>query len=195
MAEKRGAEADPGPAKKSAPAKGARSSGEAKAPRGRSAARASATTAEGSASGRTTSARGASKGNGRAGRASAAGKGGRGSRSGGTRSGVNLRKDLREFASARPDGWGHDDWLRFLDDLQARGHNINDRDQIGLMLERERLALTLERIPGVGPQRVKSIADRYGYVWRLRETDPDQLAREANLPRSVAEKVIQAVRG
>lgn len=113
----------------------------------------------------------------------------------GSRSAPDLKKDLRDFAGARPDGWSHEDWLRFLDDLQARGHNINDRDAIGSMLERERLALALERIPGVGPQRVRSIADRYGYLWRLRETDADQLSREADVPKSVAEKVVAALGG
>jgi hypothetical protein len=106
----------------------------------------------------------------------------------------DLRKDLRDFASSRPQGWSHDDWLQFLDHLQSRGHNIGDRDAIGSMLERERLALALERIPGVGPQRIRSIADRYGYLWRLRETDADQLSREAEIPRPVAEKVLAGLR-
>jgi hypothetical protein len=107
----------------------------------------------------------------------------------------DLKKDLRDFASSRPEGWSHDDWLQFLEHLQSRGHNIGDRDAIGSMLERERLALALERIPGVGPQRVRSIADRYGYLWRLRETDADQLSREAGVPRAVAEKVLGGIRG
>lgn len=111
-------------------------------------------------------------------------------------SGVDgLRKDLRDFAVARPDGWGHDDWLRFLEHLEQRGHNIADRDAIGSLLERERLALALERIPGVGPRRVQSIADRYGYLWRLRETSAEQLSREANVPRAIAVRVLEAIHG
>lgn len=141
------------------------------------------------AAGNQTSSGSASGGRGRGKTAGAAG--GKTTR---TRSGADLRKDLRDFASSRPDGWSHDDWLRFLDDLQARGHNINDRDAIGSMLERERLAVALERIPGVGPQRVRNIAERYGYLWRLKETDADQLAREADVPKSVAEKVVAALR-
>lgn len=109
--------------------------------------------------------------------------------------GPDLQKDLRAFASGRPDGWGHDDWLHFLEDLEQRGHNVNDRDAIGSMLERERLVLALEKVPGVGPRRVQAIADRYGYLWRLRETDADQLAREAKVPRGVAERVIGAIGG
>lgn len=116
-----------------------------------------------------------------------------GRKSGRTQTGADLRKNLRDFASSRPDGWSHEDWLRFLEDLQARGHNINDRDQIGSMLERERLVVALERIPGVGPQRVRNIAEKYGYLWRLKETDADQLAREADVPKSVAEKVVAAL--
>ena len=112
-----------------------------------------------------------------------------------TKGGADLRKDLRDFAGTRPQGWSHDDWLTFLDDLKSRGHNINDRDAIGSMLERERLALALEKIPGVGPARVRAIADRYGYLWRLRETNADQLSREADLPKSVADKVIAALSG
>jgi hypothetical protein len=116
-----------------------------------------------------------------------------GGKSAGEKSAATLRKDLRDFAGSRPQGWSHDDWLRFLDDLQARGHNINDRDAIGSMLERERLALALEKIPGLGPQRVRAIADRYGYLWRLRETNVDQLLSETNVPRPVAEKVVEAL--
>jgi hypothetical protein len=106
----------------------------------------------------------------------------------------DLKKDLRDFASTRPEGWSHDDWLRFLDDLQARGHNINDRDQIGSMLEKERLALALERIPGLSAPRARTIAERYGYLWRLKETDADQLSSEAKIPRPVAEKVLEGLR-
>ena len=172
-------------AKKSAPKKGARTATDPKAAGTTRTAKAGGTTKEGGAS-RTGSTAKAS-GNGPA-RAAA------GTRAAGKKSAPDLRKDLRDFAGARPDGWGHEDWLKFLEDLQTRGHNINDRDAIGSMLERERLALALERIPGVGPQRVRSIADRYGYLWRLRETDADQLAREANVPKNVAEKVLDALR-
>src|SRR5690606_33332913 len=52
---------------------------------------------------------------------------------------LDLQKDLREFASARPSGWSHGDWLTFLEGLSERGHNVADRDAIGLALEKERL--------------------------------------------------------
>lgn len=108
--------------------------------------------------------------------------------------GPELRRDLRDFASGRPEGWSHEDWLGFLDHLQQRGHNINDRDQIGAMLERERLSIALERVEGLDAQQVDSIADRYGYLWRLRNADADEIAREANVPHDVAHRVVEAVR-
>jgi hypothetical protein len=209
MASKKGAGepgAAAGSAKKAAPAKGARSAGDVTPPRSTRSTKAAGAAAEtGSAakgaasrstraqtSGTTTTRKAGADGS----RAASSARGGaaRKTGAGADKKAASLKKDLRDFAGARPDGWSHDDWLRFLDDLKDRGHNINDRDEIGSMLERERLALALERIPGVGPQRVRSIADRYGYLWRLRETDADQLAREADVPRPVAEKVLDALR-
>jgi hypothetical protein len=208
MANKRGAGAEPAttaePAatKQSAPAKGARSGGETKPARTARSTKAAKPTAETASAGRGTRSRAGTSGgaaagtDGRARRGTSGGSAGttRGAKGRSSRSSADLKKDLRDFAGSRPDGWSHDDWLQFLDDLQSRGHNVNDRDAIGSMLERERLSLALERIPGVGPQRVKSIAEKYGYLWRLRETDADQLSREANVPRSVAEKVLDGLR-
>ena len=114
-------------------------------------------------------------------------------RAGGTPTGPDLQRALRDFAAARPNGWNHDDWTNFLQELESRGHNINDRDQIGAMLERERVMVLLEKVQGIGPQRVRSVADKYGSVWRLREASADDIAREAGVPRSLAEKLHQAV--
>lgn len=124
-----------------------------------------------------------------------------GSRGGGAKSGsrtqpkTDLRRDLRDFASGRPDGWNHEDWMGFLEHLQSRGHNINDRDQIGTMLERERLAVVLEKVQGMGPARVNAIAERYGSIWNLRNTSAEDLSRDASIPQPLAEKVVEAVRG
>jgi hypothetical protein len=107
----------------------------------------------------------------------------------------DLRSDLRDFAAARPQGWGHEDWVGFLDNLRERGHNVEDRDQVGHMLEQERLSLVLEKVPGMGAQRVRSIAEKFGNLWQLRQADADRIAREANVPRPLAEKVAEAVRG
>src|SRR5687768_16130568 len=60
----------------------------------------------------------------------------------------DLKKDLRDFASGRPQGWGHDDWLNFLESLKSRGHDVADREAIGVALERERLDLALSGVKG-----------------------------------------------
>lgn len=138
------------------------------------------------------SAKGASRG--AAGGARGASKG---ASKGASRSGskTDLRRDLRDFASGRPEGWNHEDWMGFLEHLQSRGHNVNDRDQIGAALERERLSLALEQVQGMGPARVNSIAERYGNIWSLRNTSVDDLARDADIPHPLAERVLESVRG
>jgi hypothetical protein len=103
--------------------------------------------------------------------------------------GRDLRRDLRDFASARPQGWNHDDWLNFLESLKERGHDINDRDAIGMMLEKERLDLALSRIRGMGPQRRQALVERYGTIWNLRNADVDEIAATAKIPRNLAEAV------
>ena len=42
-----------------------------------------------------------------------------------------MAEDLRAFAGARPSGWNHDDWVGFLTDLAAKGHDCSDPEQIG----------------------------------------------------------------
>jgi hypothetical protein len=101
----------------------------------------------------------------------------------------DLRSDLRDFASARPQGWGHDDWLNFLESLRNRGHDVRDHDAVGLALEKERLDLALSQIQGIGAQRRKTLVDRFGTLWSLRNADVDEVARLANIPRSLAERV------
>ena len=101
----------------------------------------------------------------------------------------NLRKDLRDFAAARPQGWSHDDWLNFLESLKDRGHDIRDRDAIGIALEKERLDLALSRTRGMGPQRRQSLVERYGSIWSLRNADVDEIAATARIPRNLAESV------
>lgn len=101
----------------------------------------------------------------------------------------DLKKDLREFASARPQGWNHDDWLSFLESLEHRGHNISDREAIGVALEKERLHLALTGLKGIGPQKRQSLIEYYGNLWQLRHADPDEIARVGNLPRKDAERI------
>lgn len=106
----------------------------------------------------------------------------------------DLRSEARGFVSGRPHGWTHDDWMGFLEDLRSRGHNVEDKDAIGSVLERERLAHLLEKVPGIGTQRVNAITTRYGNIWRLKEASADELAREVNVPRPLAERIVESVR-
>jgi hypothetical protein len=107
--------------------------------------------------------------------------------------GPDLRADLREFVAARPGGWGHDDWIAFLDHLRERGHDTADADAIGLALERERLAAGLERIQGMGPRRVQAVVDRYETLYSACRADVDEIAALPGMNRALAEKVRQAL--
>lgn len=107
--------------------------------------------------------------------------------------GSDLRSDLREFAKGRPDGWNHEEWLGFIEHLRGKGHNINDQEAIGSMLERERIGVLLEKVPGLGAQRIRSLSEAFGNVWRLREADADEIARTAKLPRDVAQRVVDSL--
>jgi Helix-hairpin-helix domain len=108
--------------------------------------------------------------------------------------GPDLRADLRDFVQARPEGWGHDDWLAFLDHLAGRGHDTANADAIGLALERERLAAVLETVQGMGPRRVQTLVDRYETFWSLSHADLDEIAALPGMNRALAEKVKQKVR-
>jgi hypothetical protein len=107
--------------------------------------------------------------------------------------GPDLREDLRSFVTAQPAGWGHDDWIAFLDHLRERGHDTRDPDAIGLLLERERLAALLERVPGMGPRRIDAVVGRYDTIWSAHQADVDALAALPNMTRALAEKVRQAL--
>jgi hypothetical protein len=106
----------------------------------------------------------------------------------------DLRRDLRDFASARPEGWDHRDWVSFLDHLRERGHDTSDPDGIGTALEQERLAVVLERIQGVGPARLRSLVEQFGSLWNLRQAGAEQIANTTSVPRSLAERIQEAVR-
>jgi hypothetical protein len=105
-----------------------------------------------------------------------------------------LRSDLREFASARPSGWEHDDWLAFLEALKERGHDTSEPERIGLELERERLAVVLSAIPGIGPRRADALVARFDTLWSMRRAGVDEVAGAAGIPRSLAERVVEVVR-
>jgi hypothetical protein len=103
--------------------------------------------------------------------------------------GGDMRSQLRDFAGTHRQGWGHQEWSGLLDRLRDSGHDVSDTDAVGLGLERERLALLLEEIPGVGPQRVRSIVDSFARLWDLQQASVEEIAERANVPRSLAEKV------
>jgi len=107
--------------------------------------------------------------------------------------GPDLRADLRAFVQAQPGGWGHDDWVAFLDHLRGRGHDTADEAAIGLELERERLAATLERIQGMGPRRVRAVVDRYDTLYSACRADVDEIAALPGMNRALAERVRQAL--
>jgi hypothetical protein len=105
-----------------------------------------------------------------------------------------LQDDLRAFAAARPSGWDHADWLTFLDTLKERGHDTSVPERIGLELERERLAVVLAGIPGVGPRRVDALVRRFDTLWSARQASVDEIATVPGIPRALAERVGAAVR-
>lgn len=105
----------------------------------------------------------------------------------------NLREDLRDFASARPEGWDHADWLSFLEHLRERGHGTDDPEEIGRMLESERLATRLEQVQGVGPRRVEALVSRFGTLWELRRASVEEVAAVPNVPRALAERIKERV--
>lgn len=106
-----------------------------------------------------------------------------------------LKADLRAFASARPGGWNHDDWLAFVAHLTERGHDTSNHDDIGERLERERLSVVLEGINGLGPKRVNSLVDRFHTLWSMRHAHPAEIAAVGGMTRSLAERVAQELAG
>jgi hypothetical protein len=112
-------------------------------------------------------------------------------RSGGvrTRTGPDLKRDLKDFVSARPHGWGHDDWLQFLEDLRERGHNIEDREAIGMALEQERLDHSLSNVKGLTGPRRRPLVERFKTVWSLRNAGVDEIASTAGVSREVADRI------
>jgi hypothetical protein len=96
---------------------------------------------------------------------------------------------LRQFIAEHPTGWGHDEWLALLGQLRAQGHDVDDPDAVGATLERERLSIALGRVDGIGAQRIRSLSERYGSLWNLRQAGVEDLARSSRLPRAVAERI------
>jgi hypothetical protein len=141
---------------------------------------------------RSTSARSAAKGAG-AGATKGAAKGA-GRKSAGRGGKTDLRGDLRRFIDENPEGWGHDQWQGLLGRLGQSGHDVSDPDRIGMELERERVSSRLERVEGVTPKHAKSIAERFGTLYSLRNAGADEIERVAKVPREVAERIRSQLR-
>jgi hypothetical protein len=105
-----------------------------------------------------------------------------------------LQADLRAFAIARPAGWNHDDWMAFLGHLAERGHDVSDHGAIGIRLERERLAVALQAIEGLGPRRVESLVERFQTLYSVRHADAAAIAGVQGMTRPLAERVVQQMR-
>ena len=61
------------------------------------------------------------------------------------------------------------------------------------MLERERINVLLSKVPGLGPQRVNALAEKFESVWRLREASAEEIASAARLPRELSKRVVEAL--
>lgn len=105
-----------------------------------------------------------------------------------------LQADLRAFAIARPSGWNHEDWMAFLGHLSEKGHDVSDQQTIGARLERERLAVALEGIEGLGPKRVHALVERFQTLWSMRHAQSADVATVAGMTRPLAERVVQQLR-
>ncbi|HEU4883651.1 MAG TPA: hypothetical protein VFT45_15430, partial [Longimicrobium sp.] len=105
-----------------------------------------------------------------------------------------LQADLRAFAIARPSGWNHEDWMAFLAHLSEKGHDVSDHQTIGIRLERERLAVALEAIEGLGPKRVHALTERFQTMWSMRHAEPADIATVAGMTRPLSERVVQHMR-
>lgn len=101
----------------------------------------------------------------------------------------DLQRDLREFAGARPQGWSHEDWLNFLEYLKGRGHDTADAESIGQRLERERIAMALEGVEGLGPRRLEALQQRFGNLWHLRQASTEEIAAIPTINRTLAASI------
>jgi hypothetical protein len=106
----------------------------------------------------------------------------------------DLHMELRTFAAGRPYGWNHDEWVGLLSHLEAKGHDMGDPERIGHALERERLAIVLAEVAGMGSRRIEAMLTRFETVWRLREASVEDIAVLPNIPRALAERTLETVR-
>lgn len=106
-----------------------------------------------------------------------------------------LDTELKDFVGGHIHGWGHDDWDRLLHGLAAEGHDVSDRDFVGLRLERAHILATLERLElkGVGAKRRERLADHFPTLWKLRHASVEELAAVPTFHQSLAKALHDAL--
>ena len=98
-----------------------------------------------------------------------------------------LARELMAFVDVHAEGWSHDEWLELLHNLKNAGFDTSKEDDIGMALERARLARTLRQmgIKGLGPKRIEAVADRFGTLWNLKHAPPEAVDEIQGLPSDV----------
>jgi hypothetical protein len=107
----------------------------------------------------------------------------------------SLKKELRVFLQEHPEGWSHDDWLRLLFHLSEAGYDTVDEDGIGLALERERLARSLDElgVKGLGPRRIEAVVEHFDTLWNLKAASPETVAETPGVPKTVARELAERI--
>lgn len=108
-----------------------------------------------------------------------------------------MEQHLNAFIEAHSEGWGHDQWLGLLGQLEENGFDVSDPTAIGYELENRRLARELLRleVPGLGPKRIDAVVAHFGTLWRLRHAQIGDFAEiKKSVPGKIAERVMAAVR-
>jgi hypothetical protein len=110
--------------------------------------------------------------------------------------GGDLQGNLRAFVQHHPHGWEHRDWEGLLHHLRGSGIDTSDTAGIGSQLEKARLTHALENsgVSGLGTSKLRSLVDRFGSVWQLREASVDDIAGVKGIDRSQAEQIRKALR-
>jgi len=105
---------------------------------------------------------------------------------------ARLETAITEFVGAHPNGWSHWEWEQFLASLSARKVKVSNADEVGALLEAERLRRALQGagVAGLGPRRVEALVQRFGSVANLRSAGPDQLGAIPTVPRRMLEETV-----
>ena len=112
-----------------------------------------------------------------------------------TTNGLTMMNQLRDFVDTHPDGWDHQSWLNLLASLKDAGVDVSNTEEIGLALERTRLAATLKgkKVQGLGPKRIQAVVDRFGTLWNLRHASAEEIAEIPTIHADLAGKVRDAL--